>query len=111
MMKSYTNMGRKPMMAGGDTTRVKKSSGGKVRKKYANGTTNMEQAAATPASPTSTAAGGMSKEERDSLVREQIRLENLQDDGAATPEQLERLQVVYNKLGVSATPGRANVDR
>jgi hypothetical protein len=111
MMKSYTNTGRKPMMCGGDTKRTKKSSGGKVRNKYAAGTTNMEQAAATPASPTSTAAGGMSQEERNSLVREQIRLENLQDDGAATAKQLERLQVIYDKLGVSATPGRANVDR
>jgi len=111
MMKSYTNMGRKPMMCGGDTKRTKKSSGGKVRKKYASGTTNMEQAAATPPSPVSKAAGGMSKQERDSLVREQIRIENLQDEGAATAEQLERLQVIYDKLGVSATPGRANVDQ
>lgn len=112
-MKKYTTEGRKPMMCGGDTKRAKKSYGGKVRKKYAKGdsATNMEAAKATPPTPTSTAAGGMSKQERESLIREQIRIENLQDEGAATPEQIERLQTIYGKLGISATKGRANVDR
>lgn len=35
--KPYATAGRKPMMAGGDTMRQKKSYGGSTRKKYAPG--------------------------------------------------------------------------
>ena len=112
MKKMYSNEGRKPMMAGGDTMRQKKSYGGSTRKKYVSGgSTNMEKAKTTTATPTTSAASGMTQRERDSLTREMIRLENLQDENAASAEQIERLNVIYGKLGMSATPGRANVDR
>jgi len=112
MKKMYSNQGRKPMMAGGDTMRQKKSYGGSTRKKYeSGGSTNMEEAKTTTATPTTSAASGMTQRERDSLTREMIRLENLQDENAASAEQIERLNVIYGKLGMSATPGRVNVDR
>lgn len=113
----YTTQPRKPMMYGGmaTTQRPKKAHGGKHRKKYANGktVTNMEKEAAKPSSQTTVTdkAKAMSAKERESLIKEQIRLENLQDENAATPQQMERLMVIYDKLGISATPGRANVDR
>ena len=103
-MKTYSNSIRKPMMYGGGVMKPKKPmmGGGAVRKKRKQG---------TPTGTMGEKANSMTAEERESLIKEQIRLENLQDENAATPQQMERLKVIYDKLGLSATPGRANVDR
>lgn len=104
-------------MYGGIATpkRTMQSYGGKTRKKYAAGdnVTNLQKEAARASAQTTVTdkMTGLTQEERDSLVREKSRLEKLQEQNTATPEQMERLQVINDKLGMSATPGRANVDR
>jgi len=109
--KVYATDGRKPMMCGGDTKRQKKSYGGSVRKKYATGT----QQSAVTSDTVDTTMGADRAPDREKLQRRRGQLLKLIDDPKYSAEVKEEarqtLMQIEADLGMSPTPGRANVDR
>jgi len=104
-MKMYSNEGRKPMMAGGDT-RKKMMYGGDTRKKRESG---------TPSGTMGERANKMTAERRETLMRQIGQMERALEEKKLSPEVLqqmrEELEMKRAQLEGSPTPGRMNVDR
>lgn len=94
-MKMYSNEGRKPMMAGGDT-----------RKKRKEG---------TPTGTMGERANKMTAEKRETLMRQIGQMERALEEKKLSPEVLQQmredLMVKRAQLEGSPTPGRMNVDQ
>lgn len=96
--KKYSNASRKPMMCGGEATRKKRQTG-------------------TPSGTMGEKAdmAGQTAKEKEALIRQRQQLLDRVDDPSLSQEVRDEMRMkimeLDDRLGESATPGRAPVDQ